>query len=203
MSFQWIVIKPDLVVLNGQTIAHEEQGKALLSELYKTKIKDYAKFYKMDILSKLGFVASELLLEEENNSRFFPCEDRAIVLFNQSGSIDTDKNHQASIQNRENYFPSPSVFVYTLPNIVCGEIAIRNKYHGEASFYVLPEIDADSIAHHIHNSFQDTMTKSVLGGWVNCESDNEFQAFMFIVDQNYEESLLSEEIRIIIKQFNI
>lgn len=205
MSFRWIVIKPDLVVLNGQAIDHQKQGNALLTELYKTRVNDYPKFHKMDTLCKLGFVASELLLQDEaiDSVRFTPCEDRAIVFFNQSGSIDTDKNYQATIQEAENYFPSPSVFVYTLSNIVCGEVAIRNKYHGEASFYLLNEINADSIAHTVNNAFQDTTTTSVLGGWVNCESSDEFQAFLFITDKNCDESSLTDQINTIIKQFNI
>lgn len=201
MSFQWIVIKPDFVALNGNEISHQSSGNVLLSELYKARIKDYPKFYKMDTLCKLGFVASELLLNEEVNGslRFLPCEDRAIVLFNRSGSINTDKNYQVSIQDTENYFPSPSVFVYTLSNIVCGEIAIRNKYYGEASFYVLDQLDAESMAHHICNTFQDISLSSVLGGWVDYENENDFHAILFIVNNDCDEFSLTENINRIIK----
>ena len=41
---------------------------------------------------------------------------------------------QETIQHADSYYPSPALFVYTLPNIVTGEIAIRNKYYGETSF---------------------------------------------------------------------
>ena len=95
------------------------------------------KFYKMDPLCRLGFVASELLLQAEGDRRDTPRDDRAIILFNRSSSIQADEAYQASIQDAEDYFPSPAAFVYTLPNIVTGEIAIRNHYQGETSFYIL------------------------------------------------------------------
>src|SRR3712207_7060242 len=46
--------------------------------------------------------------------------------------------YEQTICHRAQFFPSPSVFVYTLPNIVTGEIAIRNHYHGETHFFVIP-----------------------------------------------------------------
>ena len=54
-----VYINPETVLVNGKALAHKETGSALLTELYRTHIGDYTKFFKMDILSKLGFVASE------------------------------------------------------------------------------------------------------------------------------------------------
>ena len=107
-----------------------------MTAIYKQYIDDYPKFYKMDSLSRLGFVATELLLNAEGQRKDIPTEDRAVILFNRSSSIMADKKYLVSIKDPEDYFPSPSVFVYTLPNIVTGEIAMRNLYHGETSFYI-------------------------------------------------------------------
>ena len=123
-----VSISPKGVIVDGTPLSIEQGTNGLLTNIYKQKISEYPKYYKMDGLCRLGFVASELLLQAEGNVRFNECYDRAVVLFNRSSSISSDKKFLESIQDKENYFPSPSVFVYTLPNIVTGEIAIRNHY---------------------------------------------------------------------------
>ena len=168
-------------MLNDKPLAHNEKGAALLTELYRSHIGDYPKFFKMDTLSKLGFVASELLLQAEGKPRFEPCEDRAVVLFNRSASLQADTAYQATIQDPENFFPSPAAFVYTLPNIVTGEIAIRNKYFGETLFIVLPEHDPQIMAQQLQNAFLDPMTTSIIGGWLDCTDEDHFEAELYIL----------------------
>lgn len=160
----------------------EKESHGLLTAIYKQKIGDYPKYYKMDGLCRLGFVASELLLQAEGKERFEECDDRAVVLFNRSSSIASDKKYLESIKNEDNYFPSPSVFVYTLPNIVTGEIAIRNHYHGETSFYILPSKDEHQIKEVLDTVFMDSETKSVLTGWINYEDEAHFEAELMIVE---------------------
>lgn len=205
MIKNWIHITPNSLHINNSAIATESQGVSLITELYRTYINNYPKFFKMDTLCRLGFVASEVLLEKEENAvaRFVEREDRAIILFNQSSSLHTDQNFQQTIQNSDNYFPSPSVFVYTLPNIVTGEIAIRNKFYGETSFYVIENFNPKIIAYHTINAFQDSETNSVLAGWLNCENDENFEAFLFLIKQNNDDSQsLMNEIETICKQAN-
>ena len=179
-----VYINPEKVTINGKTIAHNDKGAALLTELYRSYVGDYPKFFKMDTLCKLGFVASELLLQTEGALRFEPREDRAVVFFNRSASLQADTAYQATIQDPDNFYPSPAAFVYTLPNIVTGEIAIRNKYFGETSFIVLPEHDPQIMAQQLQNVFQDPMTKSILGGWLDCTDEDHFEAELFLLDNN-------------------
>ena len=169
-------ITPTTLTVDGEEKICEGEGKALLTDLYKRYIDDYPKFYKMDALCRLGFVASELLLKAENDRREEPRDDRAIILFNRSSSIQADEAYQASIQDAEDYFPSPAAFVYTLPNIVTGEIAIRNHYQGETSFYILPERNDELIHQILEASLGDPSTKSILGGWIDYEDDKHFEA---------------------------
>ena len=176
-----VYINPESVMVNGQAWAHNGKGSALLTELYRAHIGDYPKFFKMDTLCKLGFVASELLLQAEGKKRFEPCEDRAVVFFNRCASLQADNAYQATIQDPDNFFPSPAAFVYTLPNIVTGEIAIRNKYFGETSFIVLPERNLEVITQQLQNAFQDPMTTSIIGGWLDCTDENHFEAELFIL----------------------
>ena len=149
----------------------------MLTDVYKQYIGDYPKFYKMDMLGRLGFVASELLLkaEHENLNVNFNSENRAVVLFNRSSSLNADKRYEESIQDKDNYFPSPSLFVYTLPNIVTGEIAIRNHYMGETSFYVLPKRDQARMNEIIETAFLDPATTSILTGWLDDEDEEHFE----------------------------
>ena len=195
MLKHFVIITPEAVKLNGVDMSHAEQGNALLTELYRAHVGDYPKFFKMDTLSKLGFVASEMLLKDEGEERFVPREDRAVVLFNRTASLQADTNYQATIQDPENFFPSPAAFVYTLPNIVTGEIAIRNKYYGETSFIVMESCDAQIMARQLMNAFQDPMTQSILGGWLDCTDENHFEARLFLVEKqqfNNIESLETE-----------
>ena len=195
MLKHFVIITPEAVKLNGVNMSHAEQGNALLTELYRAHVGDYPKFFKMDTLSKLGFVASEMLLKDEGEERFVPREDRAVVLFNRTASLQADTNYQATIQDPENFFPSPAAFVYTLPNIVTGEIAIRNKFYGETSFIVMESCDAQIMARQLMNAFQDPMTQSILGGWLDCTDENHFEAGLFLVEKqqfNNIESLETE-----------
>ena len=164
-------------------IDKEITQNGLLTALYKQIMGNYPKYYKMDGLCRLGFIASELLLKAERDEGSFT-EDinktRAIVFFNRSSSIASDKKYLASIAEKDNYFPSPSVFVYTLPNIVTGEIAIRNGYHGETSFYILPHKNELLMQDIIETTFMDEQTTSVLTGWLDYEDSEHFEADLYI-----------------------
>ena len=193
-----IRITPEEVVLDHQKLwegnqnanekLEEQEGAghhSLLTFLYKQMIGNYPKFYKMDGLSRLGFVASEILLNaekgdtdverrEEEGERLL--EERAIIFFNHSSSIASDRNYKESINDKDNYFPSPSIFVYTLPNIVTGEIAIRNHFHGETSFFILPDKDERMMEEILQASCRDAQSKSFLTGWIDYEDERHFEA---------------------------
>lgn len=189
-----IRITPEEVILDQRKLWErkeelgEQEGQehhSLLTFLYKQMIGNYPKFYKMDGLSRLGFVASEILLNaekgdtdverrEEEGERLL--EERAIIFFNHSSSIASDRNYKESINDKDNYFPSPSIFVYTLPNIVTGEIAIRNHFHGETSFFILPDKDERMMEEILQASCRDDQSKSFLTGWIDYEDERHFEA---------------------------
>lgn len=175
-----VFLSPEKVIVDGDNLPFECTGNELLTAIYKQKIADYPKFYKMDMLSRLGFIASELLLLAEKRLRFVDCEDRAVILFNRSSTIHTDIQYLHSILDEENYFPSPSLFVYTLPNIVAGEIAIRNHYHGETSFYILPSPDEKQMNQIVNVSMEGEAMKSVICGWLDYEDEQHFSANLFL-----------------------
>jgi 3-oxoacyl-[acyl-carrier-protein] synthase-1 len=136
----------------------------------------------MDALARLGFVATELLLQKERETEGNKDHhDRAVVFFNQSSSEHADRIFLSSISDPENFFPSPAAFVYTLPNIVNGEIAIRNDYHGETAFYLLPQKD-ERIMHLITQAtLLDDYHKSIIAGWLEYKNENNFLAELSII----------------------
>lgn len=182
-------ITPEGAWLDGRLlpVKGEPNEKSLLTTIYKQMIGDYPKYYKMDGLCRLGFIASELLLQAEKADETSIKElqrSRGVVLFNRSSSISSDKKYLASIADKDNYFPSPSVFVYTLPNIVTGEIAIRNGYHGETSFYILPEKNEEQMQTLIQTAFLDSQTTSLLTGWIDYEDREHYEADLYIASIN-------------------
>ena len=183
-ELDFVVLNQGYVSVNGRELEHEASGNALLTELYRNHIADWPKFFKMDTLSKAGFVASELLIKELGEHRLGSeefAQGRAIVLFGATASLCAHRNYQETIQDKDNYYPSPALFVYTLPNIVTGEIAIRNHWRGETSFYVTEAPDAAQMAFHLACAFQDQVTDSILAGWVDSSRNDDFQAFMTVV----------------------
>ena len=75
------------------------------------------------------------------------------------------------------------MFVYTLPNIVTGEIAIRNKYYGETSFYVLEEKDDKVMKEIVEQAFQDPVTESAIEGWLECSDSEHFEAELYLIEK--------------------
>ena len=149
-----------------------------LTQLYRQEVGDYPKFLKMDVLSRLGFLLTERLVGSDEN-RFQPREDRAVLVFSREGCVANDRNYVATMKD----FPSPSLFVYTLPNIVAGEIAIRNKYAGETSAFVLEKYDEKAIFELVRQAFQDPVTQSAVVIWADCPSDTEWDARGWLVNR--------------------
>lgn len=168
-----IEITPTSVVLNGQPIAVSETGEKMLVELYRRYAGDYPKFFKMDTLSRLGFIAAELLLKQSAASD----QVSDVILANRSASIKNDTDYLATISEGQ-YYPSPALFVYTLPNIVTGEIAIRHHLQGETSFYIL---DNPKQLVPIVETTLNSSHNGVLAGWCECSEKNTFYAKLQII----------------------
>ena len=161
-----------------------------LVDLYRTHIGDYPKFFKMDPLSRLGFVATELLLKQS------PKADYGVLLFNRSSSIADDTAFQTTIQDHGNWFPSPALFVYTLPNIVTGEIAIRNHFLTETNFMVLDAPCAEVMAAQIAIAAQ---YGPQITGWCDVDSDGNYLAALIAVPQHTSKETIEQELNKILK----
>ena len=152
-----------------------EDVKSFLKAAYKSIGIKYPKFFKMDSLSKLAFLGAELLLADENKS-----SNTALVFSNKASSLVTDRKHQKSIDNAEDYFPSPALFVYTLPNIGIGEISIRHQLKSENAFFIFENYNA-AFHHNYENSLiQLNKADSILSGWVNMD-ENKYDVFLYLI----------------------
>ncbi len=179
--------------LNDKNIEIQQLGDNVLTNIYKTAGISYPKFFKMDKMSKAGFLVSELMLRAAGINYEETKEDFAIALFNRSASSDDDLTYLQSIKDVTDYYPSPSVFVYTLPNIVAGEIAIRNKIKGESSFYVSEHLSAKEIIRQVNVIMQTESVDYVLCGWVECFKENLDIKMMLVKKENDDNNLIFNE----------
>lgn len=158
-----------------------ENGEDLVG-MYRAEVGDYPKFFKMDLLSRLGFMAVEQLLREVRKTYpdYTPDgEHCALIIANRSASLKNDTDYQATITDKNNYYPSPALFVYTLPNIVTGEIAIRHKLYGETACYILNK--ENELAPLIEASMRQKDTHEAIVGWVECENENNYTAHLRLI----------------------
>lgn len=149
-----------------KTAAMEEIQKDEFSELYKHASLDYPKFFKMDTVSKYGILAAEYLLKDADLKANYAEKEIGIVLSNASGSLDTDMEFQKTINNKVSFFPSPAIFVYTLSNIIMGEICIKHKIKGENMFFLSESIQFDLLESFVSDLFDKNSIQSAVVGWV-------------------------------------
>lgn len=182
----WCRIKDNSVLLNGEKLAlNIKENTSFLTNIYRSLRMDYPKFFKMDNLSKAGFLASEIIMQSLNLDPLEAKDNWSIVCMNSSSSLETDKNYQKTIQEANNYFPSPSVFVYTLANIVTGEIAIRNKIMGETLFFVHKVFSSDYLFKYSLDALSTNSINNLLCGWVE-DGNNNIDVLMFALKKNAE-----------------
>jgi hypothetical protein len=186
----FVHIHAQKVLIDG-VFRYEETATALdfpafIRNVYKHFEMQYPKFYKMDDLSKLAFVGAELL--NLKKSDVYKSEDKGIVLMNRSSSLYTDALHQASIADKNNYFPSPAVFVYTLPNIAIGELCIRHQISGENYFFVQEHFNPAMLTNYVSLLFRQKHIQQCICGWVELNADN-YELFLYSVEQNSENAV--------------
>ena len=108
----YVSIKESSITFNGKNVFCTETKdlQLFLKEAYKARISNYPKFHKMDLLSQLALLASECILKPESHSSIN--KNTALIFANHASSLETDRKHQSSISDKNNYYQSQSVFVY-------------------------------------------------------------------------------------------
>jgi len=186
------------IILDGVSIFKLEPTtfSAFSKKAYQKFEINYPKFFKMDNLSKLAFLGAELILKNEiDNGKE---NNIALVFANKSSSLDTDVKYQNSISDPENYFPSPAVFVYTLPNICLGEISIRHQLKSENSFFIFETFNPAFMVNYAKVLLDSNKADKVLCGWVEYY-DEEYKAFLYLVAR---EGILEHKTETILTEYN-
>jgi hypothetical protein len=181
----WCKITNQAVILKNKKETFEENFTnfaAFIKNLYKKEQVNYPKFYKMDNLSKLGFLSAEMLLRNSGVLNKYGSEEIGVVVTNSSSSLDTDYDYQELIRDKSNYFPSPSVFVYTLPNILIGEICIRHRIKGENAFFVSEKFDPEHLGLYVTHLFDQGKITACICGWIEVFKEN-YHSVLFTVER--------------------
>ena len=182
-------INSNLIRLNGNVTKNNISEKEnWLKELYNQLELSYPKFHKMDNLAKMAFISSEIM---KGTSVFekYNDDDIALIFANKGASHTTDVKYTKSY--KENGNPSPSLFVYTLPNILTGELAIRNKWYGENIFFIQEKFNAEFYIDQI-NFYLRKGSKACLCGWVESFEESE-ECFLFLIEKS-DEDITAEQL---------
>lgn len=152
----------------------------------------------MDNLSRLGFLCAELLLDGFRDIIKQDPYSSAIVLANANGSLDTDLKYH---RTRLSLGPSPAIFVYTLPNIVMGEICIRHGIKGENIFFLDQAYDIASQVEYVNLLLDDSIATHCIAGWVDLLG-NSYDGFLYLTKKGEATGFSPLEPRTIEQYYN-
>ena len=190
-SYQSVAFKDGFLSKNGSPVAqfsgntHDD----VLKEAYQFLRKPYPKFFKMDRPSKLVFIAAELLMDGLPWLSQIPGDKIGVLLQSAAGCADTDSSYAATIDPSGNYFPSPGLFVYTLPNIAIGELCIRHGFTGENLLMIGEKSNRNAASHVMAEWLAGKATEVCIFGWFNVDSQT-IEAELHIVGPDHTKSVL-------------
>lgn len=171
--------------MNGNLVVEKETERTILKSIYNFLDLKYSKFHKMDIMSKVSILGVELLKQHVPAIQQTENDDIAVVFSNANASAYTDELFEQSYKEGA---PSPSLFVYTLPNILIGELAIKNKWYGENIFTVSEEFDTAFYEQHCSMLLGSGKAEVCVCGWVNIVGKDDFEACFFVVEKEQSTS---------------
>lgn len=163
----WIRLTSDRMVKDGNPLLGISESVSDLSpeDTYRQSGFNYPKFFKMDLLCKWAWLGAESLLNKEDQYAYEGMDKQkvAVVLMTGNGCLDIDKKYQQSVQS----IPSPALFVYTLSNIMLGEICIRHGFKGEQTCMVSSEPDGAELYFWVKDLLENRGMEACLCGWVD------------------------------------
>ncbi len=178
------------IVLDGEVLLEagvEEDFATFIRTAYKLLLLDDRKFYKMDDLCKLGYIAAACLFSKNGGTTGYAPGEVGMIFANASSSLDTDRKHQHIIDTLGDQGASPAVFVYTLPNVVMGELCIRYKIQGENTFFINSRYPESFIREYAGLVMQKQKLRACLTGWcelLGAEYEARFDWLEEVADSN-------------------
>jgi 3-oxoacyl-(acyl-carrier-protein) synthase len=177
-------IKDGKLISDGLTVfSSSNPAESFLLEAYDYFEANYPKFYKMDSLCKTAFLVTEALLLHTQLLKKYSSEEVGIIISNKHSSLETDLKYAESMKTAS----SPSLFVYTLPNVAAGEISIRHGFKGETCCFVDDSFNADLHFAYIDRLLAAGDVKCCISGWVDF-FQNKAEAFFYLAEYSDNET---------------
>lgn len=168
----WVHITTRTIIKDGSPLLSFSTpfNSSAPEEVYRKLECNYPKFFKMDLLCKWAWLGAEILLRDGDG---FVCDgwDKTkigIVLSTAAGCFEVDKKYKESIAS----IPSPALFVYTLPNIMLGEICIKHGIKGEQACVVKDGFDADELFFLVDDLLRNRDMNACICGWVDATAES-------------------------------
>ena len=161
--------------------------------LYRRLQYSYPKFFKMDTLCKWAWLGAEALLCSAESSLYEGIDKNkiAVVLLTSHGCLDVDKKYSETLVT----IPSPALFVYTLPNIMLGEICIRHGFKGEQACMVNDAFDSNELYFWVSDLVQKRGMDACLCGWVDTNAGEHDVCLFWVVKGNNGMNFSTETIQ--------
>ena len=190
---QYIRLREGVAIKNGEKLVNSPISDP--NELYKALNCNYPKFFKMDLLSKWAWLGAEALLSDGEVSLLDGADKNktAIVIATTNGCLDVDRRFAETLRT----VPSPALFVYTLPNIMLGEISIRHGFKGEQLCEVQEYFDTTKMILWVEDLFANHDTTHCLFGWADAVDDY-YDVCLFWADTNSIQSLTPDTLQSIL-----
>jgi hypothetical protein len=162
----WVHIQNGVMTAKGMPVIDFDGTNP--ASLYDKLQYSYPKFFKMDILSKWAWLGAEYLLTTGRSSLYERINKNkiALMLMTSQGSMDIDRKYSESMKE----IASPALFVYTLPNIMLGEICIRHGFKGEQLCMVSEEFDVKETEFWVNDVLHNRGMDACLCGWADATS---------------------------------
>lgn len=165
-----------------------ETADEFLKKIYQTSEANYPKYHKMDLLCRAGFLAAEFISKKSNLYE----TETALVFSNRSSSLVSDEKHALSVHTDEPS-ASPSIFVYTLPNIILGEISIRHKLLSENIFFIFDKFTPEFLVPYVEQLLSENQADQVVAGWVEVDSRN-LDVLLYLIEKEGEKEHTMENL---------
>lgn len=177
------------VYFNSKRLHASDNDFSVISkEMYEKNLKPYIKFFKMDALSKLALLTASLLFKNFDMSKA-DLNEVALIIGNSKSSTTTDKNYYKTVFSQ----PSPALFVYTLPNILMGEICIKYGFKGPNLFFISESYNEDVLVEDVRILFENSTTQYVIAGWVDYFNEFKYNSMLYLIGKDVKSSIFTAD----------
>lgn len=146
----------------------------------------YPKFFKMDSLCKWAWIGTEYLLRMEGDKFLYDGIDKtkvSVAFATEHGCLEVDKRYLQSVET----IASPALFVYTLPNIMLGEVSIRHGFKGSQACFVTDGFDADELHFWVTDAMNNRGIEACLCGFIDVFADTPDVCLFWITREKGEQ----------------